>query len=1307
MRLSTRLNVAMMGLVLLTATAIGLLGYRNSIELALPHALDRIDTQARVTAAVLEASIRGARTDVLSFRSTAAVDGFVRASLGGGVQPLDGTTEAQWRDKVASRFLAELAAKPGYSQFRLIGIADGGRELVRVDRAGPDGTIRVAPATELQREGEQEYFKKTIQLSPSEVYVSPIDLAKERGAIEIPYVPTLRAAAPVFAPDDTLFGMVIINVDLRPIFAHIRAIDRGAGQVYLLSERGDYLLHPNSAREFGFEFGRPARFQDDFPEIAEFLALTDVAPRIIRDRTGARFAVGSESVWLAGGPRITVIETTPYAQVVAAAAAVRDASLLGGLAAILGAIALAVVLARSLTRPLVEMTKAVEGFARGEPILFPTRPGGEIGVLADAFMRMATETREKTAALTNEIQQRRRIFETSVDLILVTDRKGNVVQVSPSVSRILGYLPEEMIGRGTAEFVYSDDLDPTRDEVRRARRGREIRYFDTRYVHKDGRVVALAWSGVWSEPEQQYYFIGRDMTERHAAEQALRKSEQQLKEQGERLETALNSMRQGFVMFDSEGRLVLCNQQYLQMYGLAPETVHAGCTLREILQLRKAAGTFAGDPDQYVVDQLDRWKTRVREIDLPDGRIIAINNGPAPGGGWVATHDDITQRRLAEREHDRTRAFLDTVIENVPATLVVKEAREYRYVLVNRHGEQFFRMSRDKMIGKNAYDFFPQAEAEIITAHDNEALRSKQELVIENASVRTPHIGTRLITTKRLALRDHDGEPQYLLSFIDDVTERRRAEEALRDSEQMARRIIDTALDAFVQMDEAGNIIEWNPQAEAIFGWSRQEVVGKSLGEIIVPDDHRAAHQAGLARFLRTGEGVILGKRLELEAVRRDGSRIKIELSVTALRRSTGYVFNGFLRDITQKLATEQQFRQAQKMEAVGQLTGGIAHDFNNMLTVIMGTSEILTQELEGKPELAALANMIDQAAQRGADLTERLLAYARKQPLRPQQTDINTLVAESAKLLRSTLGENIELETRLADDLSQALVDPSQLSSALVNLGLNARDAMPDGGKLMLETGNVLLDEGYVSAHKDVQPGSYVMVAVSDTGTGMPTAIRDRVFEPFFTTKESGKGTGLGLSMVYGFVKQSGGHIKIYSEVGSGTIIKLYLPRANAETGKGERVAEAHVEGGSETILLVEDNELVREQVSSQLQTLGYTTIAAANGVEALTLLDQGASANLLFTDIIMPGGMNGRQLADEVMKRRPSIRVLYTSGYTENAMIHQGRLEAGVLLLAKPYRKSDLARMIRLALAGHQDADENAQDSGRKPAGLADRTA
>jgi CheY-like chemotaxis protein len=370
-------------------------------------------------------------------------------------------------------------------------------------------------------------------------------------------------------------------------------------------------------------------------------------------------------------------------------------------------------------------------------------------------------------------------------------------------------------------------------------------------------------------------------------------------------------------------------------------------------------------------------------------------------------------------------------------------------------------------------------------------------------------------------------------------------------------------------------------------------------------------------------------------------------------------------------------------MDAIGQLTGGVAHDFNNILTVITGTIGILEESVADRPELVAITRLIDEAAERGANLTKHLLAFARKQPLQPREVDVNALVLEAAKLLHPTLGENVEITPLLAEDAWTALVDPSQLTTAVLNLALNARDAMPNGGKLALETSNIYLDENYASMHSEVTPGNYVMVAVSDTGTGIPASLIERVFDPFFTTKEVGKGTGLGLSMVFGFVKQSGGHVKIYSEEGHGTSVKMYLPRA---TGLNQTAAEAaissHVEGGTETVLVVEDDSLVRRYVMTQIESLGYTTLEAANAGEALQLIDATPSLHLLFTDVIMPGSMNGRQLVDEALKRRPHLKTLYTSGYTENAIVHHGRLDSGVLLLAKPYRKSELARMLRLAL-------------------------
>jgi signal transduction histidine kinase/ActR/RegA family two-component response regulator len=385
-----------------------------------------------------------------------------------------------------------------------------------------------------------------------------------------------------------------------------------------------------------------------------------------------------------------------------------------------------------------------------------------------------------------------------------------------------------------------------------------------------------------------------------------------------------------------------------------------------------------------------------------------------------------------------------------------------------------------------------------------------------------------------------------------------------------------------------------------------------------------------------------------------------------------------------EKNAVDLQLRQAQKMEAVGQLTGGIAHDLNNILTVITGTIEILAQGVAAWPQLAIFAKMIDEAAARGADLTQRLLAFARKQPLQPREVDVNSLIIEATNLLRPTLGAHIEVETMLASDTSRALIDPSQLTNTILNLALNARDAMAEGGKLTIETGNIFLDESYSNMNNDVTAGDYVMIAVSDSGSGIPAHTLERVFEPFFTTKGVGKGSGLGLSMVYGFVKQSGGHIMIYSAEGHGTTVRIYLPQATGVAQPSLKVMTAPgVERGCETILIVEDDQMVRPLVVRQIQSLGYVALTAATVEEALIVIDGGQEINLLFTDLMMPGGMNGRLLADEALRRKPSLKILFTSGYSDDEVSHDGRLDDGVLLLAKPYRKSDLARMIRSVLA------------------------
>ncbi|HEY3917754.1 MAG TPA: PAS domain S-box protein [Stellaceae bacterium] len=394
------------------------------------------------------------------------------------------------------------------------------------------------------------------------------------------------------------------------------------------------------------------------------------------------------------------------------------------------------------------------------------------------------------------------------------------------------------------------------------------------------------------------------------------------------------------------------------------------------------------------------------------------------------------------------------------------------------------------------------------------------------------------------AVRDDKGAIIGFAKITRDATERRKAERALIESERIARGIIDTALDAFVQWDQDGTVREWNPQAEAMFGWSRQEAVGRPMAELLIPPDQRGAHAAEIARFIAGGQGAFIGRRLQMEAMRRDGTHLTVELAATALKRGDGggFVFNGFIRDLTDKIVAEATLHQAHKMEAVGQLTGGIAHDFNNLLAAIIPSLEIAKLRLDGHPAVKYIESAM-RAAERGASLTRQLLSFARKQELAVELVDVNQRVVAIGEMLPRTLGPMARIETKLAADAGETLTDPNQLELAILNLAINGRDAMQAGGTLTITT--ALLDAETARARWQLENRDYVMIAVADTGTGMSEDVRIRVFEPFFTTKGVGKGSGLGLSMVYGFVRQSGGDIAIESEVGRGTTVRLFLPKA------------------------------------------------------------------------------------------------------------------------------------------------------------------
>ncbi|HEX4196754.1 MAG TPA: ATP-binding protein [Caulobacteraceae bacterium] len=503
------------------------------------------------------------------------------------------------------------------------------------------------------------------------------------------------------------------------------------------------------------------------------------------------------------------------------------------------------------------------------------------------------------------------------------------------------------------------------------------------------------------------------------------------------------------------------------------------------------------------------------------------------------------------------------------------------------------------------------------------------------------------------------------------------------------RRLVEAISDyAIYMLDPKGVVTSWNLGARRLKGYTADEIIGQHFSRFYTEDDR----QAGLPQYgLDTAR--LQGRwRTEGWRVRKDGTRFWAHVTIEPIRQDDGAIigFAKITRDRTEQHEAQQDLEQArhalfqaQKMEAVGQLTGGIAHDFNNLLTVIIGGLDTTQRSIEPNPRAEKALSMARLAAERAVNLTSRLLAFSRRQPLQPVATDLNLLVRRMTELLHHALGEQIELEGVLYPRLWPVEVDQNQLESAVLNLAVNARDAMPGGGKLTVETANTYLDETYQETDTEVIPGQYVLLSVTDTGGGIPKDVLARVFEPFFTTKGEGRGTGLGLSMVYGFVKQSGGHVTIYSEPGEGTCVKLYLPRYRGPASQDEDAGEHRSVGAAEgeVVLLVEDNEGVRAYSAMSLTELGYRVLEAADAEGALPILRSDERIDLLFTDVVLPG-RSGRLLAEEAAQIRPGLRVLYTTGYSRNAIVHQGRLDAGVDLLSKPFTYDQLAAHVRRVL-------------------------